>query len=377
MINVRDFGAIGDGNPHDSNVNSINSAASKAMDLGEALYFPGGSYYLDSRLEFWGRSGKPLYLVGDGKALTRLVWTSNQGGILFSGKGTSANDITGFSIEKITLATKVEGGGTALRLEWAEPESHMNANPQKKIRIHDIEIRGFDSYGGNTQGWQYGIWITNPGGLDISHVDILGKAGISESGIKCDAQQGSIAIRHFLSNIYVLWHRKGIEFNGSIEGVYFNNFEIVGCLIGLVANDSGNVYHISNGHTDCRMTGMEFNSHAEVKVHNVAFYHTPNGGNKMDGTLLELKECSRIAVTGCSFYGFKTDPIITHQNGILVAGCISGVLVGNQFDQIKDAAILFGEKTMDCHSVANRATNCGVRYTNNGAPSNTDDDPQD
>jgi Pectate lyase superfamily protein len=363
MINVKDYGAKGDGSSIDTA--AINGAASKALAEGQVLYFPGGIYLLDSRLDL---SGKPISICGDGKALTRLVWNSVPGGIQFIGSGVSANDITVFSIEKLTLATTTLGG-IALRLEWPI----MFANPQKKTRIHDVEIRGWDQYGGNLHGWQCGIWLTNPGGLDISHSDVLGKEGFSEVGIKCDSPIKSGAIRHFLSNIYILRYDIGIDFEGPNEGIYFNNFEIVGCRFGFRAVGGGTVYHISNGHADCRTTGMAFSGQGEVKLHNIAFFHTSNGGNRTDGNLVLMENGSRFTVSNCSFYGFKSDlPALGAQNGILAAGCTSGLVVSNHFDQIKDAAILFGTGTIDCHSVANRTSNCGGRYINLGAPSNTD-----
>jgi hypothetical protein len=365
MINAKDYGARGDGISLDTA--AVSTAASKALASGEPLYFPGGVYLLDSQFQLMGKS---LSILGDGKALTRLLWTSKSGGIHFTGSGGSANDLTVFSMEKITLATMVTAGGTALHLQWPT----MNANPLKKTRISDLEIRGWDQYAANPRhAWEYGIRVLNPGGLDISHTDVLGLQTVMLVGIQCGGDFDAGAIRHFLSNIYVLRPNVGIEFDGGNEGVYLNNFELVGCGVGFHAVGGGPVYHISNGHTDCRTTGLLFKDKNEVKLHNIALFHTSNGGPRTSGNLIQMENCKRFMVSNCSFYGFKKPSDPPHQNGILANDCTSGIILGNQFDQIVDTAILFGEGTSDCHSVANRISNCGTPYVNKGAASNTYD----
>ena len=256
------------------------------------------------------------------------------------------------------------GGGHALRIEWPK----LTANPLKKTRIHDVEIRGLDH---GIHGWHKGIYITNPAGLDISHTDILGKPGITQQGITCTSDDDAAQIRHFLSNLYVLWCDLGIDFNGHNEGIYFSNFEIVGCRIGF-NQDGGTVCHISNGHTDSRESGLHFKRVSQLKLHIIALFHTGNGGGRANADMILLDDCSRFSVSNCSLYGFRGDGDITGQNGLLAANCTTGLVVGNQFDQILDTGIVFAEGSIGCHSVGNRVTNCGTRYANLGAPSNSD-----
>ncbi len=363
--NVKDYGARGDGKTDDTRaildaIDAIPDFKSPSVNRGGALFFPSGVYVLSSPISI---SGKPISMVGEGKAHSILKWVSESGGIDVRGSGVGSNDITVFELRNLTLATAVEnGGGTALRLEWPV----MRANPQKKTTISNVEIRGWDQFSKATidNYWDKGIWITNPGGLDISHTDILGKSRSSAYGIQCDSPRNSGPIRHFLSNLYVLGFETGIDWEGPNEGVYLNNFEIVNCRTGFSAGASagagpgggGPVYHLANGHMDCWVNGAIFQGNNEVKLQSIAFYHTPKakGKPRMPGNLLSLDRCMRFTVSGCSFYGHTpSPPDLKGQNGIIVRNS-SGIIMGNHFDAIRDSPVRFINGRQQCQTFGNR-----------------------
>lgn len=362
MINVRDFGATGNGTVDDT------SAVMKAFNssAGEGVHFPKGDYRLTSKIQL---ANRPVTISGDGKSMSRLRWEVGNGGIEFKGTGVSANQITTFEIRHISLCTTKSTGGTALRLIWPI----MFANPQKKTRIADVEIRGWNAYDPipSPNFWTRGIWLTNPGGLDISHTDVIGSSKGTDAGIRCDSPNSSGAIRHFLSDLYILQCNIGIDWSGPNEGVYFNNFEIVGSQIGFRASGGAPVYSINNGHFDCYMTGIQLNGINEAKLSNIALFHANNGGTKQSGSMIDLNNCSRFTVTACSLYGHPNIDV-PHQNGFFCINSDSGILTGNHFDQIKECGILFGGGTHHCHSFGNRIANCGLQpFLNQGDASNT------
>lgn len=362
MIDVRDYGATGNGSDDDT------AAVEHAFDAsrGQAVHFPRGVYRLTSRVSL---SKRPVTITGEGKSLTVLRWDVDNGGIEFTGAGVSANDITTFEVRGLALTTTRPGGGNALRLKWPV----MRANPQKKTRIADVEVRGWRAYQPipSPDYWARGIWLTNPGGLDISHTDILGSSHGAAAGLRCDSPRGSAPIRHFLSNLYVLQCRTGLDWAGPNEGVYLTNFEIVGCQTGFRAVGSAPVYSLSNGHCDGYRSGIELDGINELKLSNLALYHTNNGGDKQSGNLITLNNCARFTIAGTSLYGHQTMAGAAQQNGLVCTNSHSGLVTGCHFDQIKDTGILFGPGTHHCHAVANRIANCGRDYLNQGQPSNT------
>ena len=200
----------------------------------------------------------------------------------------------------------------------------------------------------------------------------MGSSKGADAGIRCDSPKRSAAIRHFLTNLYVLHCQTGLDWSGHIEGVYFNNFEIVGCRTGIRAVGDAPVYSINNGHCDCRRSGIDLDGINEAKLSNLALYHTNNGGAKESGNLITLKDCARFAIIGNTLYGHPGMGSVDAQNGIVCVDSHSGLVTGNQIDQIKDTGILFDTGSHHCHSVANRIANCGGQaYVNRGGRTNT------
>jgi len=353
MLNVKDYGAKGDGIVNDTT--SVNHAIDQArMNVrGEVIYFPSGIYILDSVLNFDGRS---ISFLGDGKSHTILQWTGKPGGISLSGGGASGDNIAVFSVSGLTLATSQLGGGTALRLAY----SAAGPNPTKKTRIHDVEIRGKDqSPAGAPNAWNRGIWITRPAGLDISHTDVWGSRDVTDFGLLCETvKAGEGGIRFFLSNLYFVACQTAIQFSGpsGLEGVYFNNFEIVGCITGFVSAGQATVYKLSNGHIDCMRTGAAFTSTNEVAVYGITFFHSGRDNRKDSGNLITLDTCARVTVSGNTFQGFRNDGLSANisQNGVNIHKCSGGLIVGNHFDGIKDVDILVSGGSNDVRDYLNR-----------------------
>jgi hypothetical protein len=363
MRNVKDYGAIGDGSAYDTD--AVRTALTDAVDKGDCLYFPGGTYCLDEGLVSVMQAGQSLTIAGDGKGVSKLKWVNNhKGGIRCEcgASGWGAEKLITFSIHGVSLITDTPGGGTAIDLYW--PIEF--ANPQKKTRIHDVEIRGLDYGVENPKAaWNTGISVTNSGGLDISHTDILGlqqqpDVPIALAGLVCQSPSQSGPIRHFLSNIYVNYYETGCSWIGPHEGVYLTNFEIVGCGIGFRVmpsqnGNSGPVYHILNGHMDCRTSGIQFTGMAELKVQNVAFYHTNNGGIRTEGNIVQLEDTGHASIANCTFAGWlNLDNVPVQQNAISVDRCDGVIIYGNHFLAIKDTAVVCWQGTKNCHAVKNR-----------------------
>jgi hypothetical protein len=364
------FPGVGNGNPT-LDTAAFNQAVANVSNTGNVIYFSTGIYTFNERIDI---TDKRLKLLGDGKGITHLKWIDPQNPNLGAGlnvSGTSAGtDDTRpyFEIEGLSLATDyVAQGQTALSLTWR----YGHADPRKKIRIRDIEIRPWNKYASAEQVlglWEAGIQITNPGGVDISHTDIYGTPGYgSKCGIyvKTDPTAQVTSIRHFLSNLYVYGFEDGIVWEGGnplnnegLEGVYFSNFEIVWCGNGYTGNHVLG-HHLSNGHMDCLWNGARFSGRSvQVKLSNIDFHQSYGNPEvplqPMPGNLVSFVDTFRMSVENCQFLGFDDKPTTPHSNGIFTKGSAHGLFVGNHFDGIKDNDIVFGPGTRNCHAVANR-----------------------
>jgi hypothetical protein len=281
----------------------------------------------------------------------------------------------------MTLSTGVAATqGTALTLEW--PDTPFN--PMAKARIHDVEIRGadFDPTLATPPAmwWNAGINIKNSGGLDISHVNILGNVFQSHTALKCETV-GSSVFRHFISNLFVRWFDVGVDWAGPVEGVYMNNFELVACRIGFraiasVPGTGGTVWHLANGHMDCREVCFQATNHTIIKLTSIAFFHTGNNPPRLNANMVQFEHCQWITVSACSFLGFFEAPDftpLTAQNGIVATNCDEVLLTGNHIDLIRNYAMIFGVGTIRAHARSNRAVAVGGRWLNQGDAMNTDD----
>ena len=85
VLNVLDFGAIGDGVAEDST--AIQAAINKAITLssgaigdyfrGATIYFPKGTYLVSSNISWSGSTASGITLIGDGPGITIIKCNCN------------------------------------------------------------------------------------------------------------------------------------------------------------------------------------------------------------------------------------------------------------------------------------------------------------
>jgi hypothetical protein len=76
-INVKDYGAKGDGTTDDTTAIQAAIAAMWTSGNGRQLYFPKGTYIVSAKLDLSGKQG--FRLVGDGPYATKLKWAGCRG----------------------------------------------------------------------------------------------------------------------------------------------------------------------------------------------------------------------------------------------------------------------------------------------------------
>jgi hypothetical protein len=372
MFDVTQFGAKGDGATDDTLAVNAAFVACNTSPLGGTVYFPAGVYVISDTLTC---SGKPISMLGEGQGITRLKWTKPCDGIRFSGSGHRGSELTSFSIQRMSLLAAVPNAGTALNVEWvATPNNYL-----PKWRINDVEIRAWEQPEETNQitsWWSQGMSITNCGGLHLRNVEIMGNPfGSGGQGIALIAGSSGV-FRHFLSGVHVRFFNVGILCTGHVEGIYMDDFELVGCVHGFQSTDSFFVVHLTNGHMDCRDVGALFQNGSTVKLSNIAFIHTGQNPPRTSANIAQFSQCQEVTVIGCSFLGFWPDPRfndIAHQNGVVLTDCDGGLVVGNHFRFIRDIAMIFGNGCQRCHSVGNRADFVGKRILEPLPPQCTDD----
>lgn len=359
-VSVKDFGAVGDGVTDDTS--AIQAAIDHIEGIGRgSLLFPPGVYLLSSQITI---DNCDISIKGSGVDVTNLNWSNSSGGILFTDtSGISAEDRSTFTIKDVTLSTSYASGGTALSFNYSVPATALPFGDASTVKISDVDIRGLDFYGGNTDYWTKGIEFIDAGGVYVSDCRILGVSNTAgTAGIVLKAINSSV-VRTMLTGIQVQFTEKAFHIVGSsgntVEGIYLTNYEFVACLDGIYIE--GGLVHaleISNGHIDAT-TNCVYQNDALARgsstfkiINNYLQIGNKWNGSYSTGNVISLDGVNYASIIGNYMLG---DPAKTFsQNGVLMDSCDYGSVSCNQFHHLT-GGVLFGNNGTDGDCIGSKA----------------------
>ena len=251
MINVKTFGAMGDGSTDDT---SAVQSAINTVSGADAVYFPAGIYKLTSALIMNGMS---VHLYGDGCRISILRWVSG-GGLTYSTTDIAQTLI----VSDLTLETEVANGGTAISGSWPSIGSSNNVGPA----IQNVEILGATS----SAYWTRCVDLANAfnGGMQNCFLSSQGNRaclhGIRLTGNSTDFR---------MANCEILFVDTGVEIVDTTQGVEIVNFFIVGVRVGIY----------------CFMTAQQpllnvSNSHISADAAAISLYDKPQASHTRKST---------------------------------------------------------------------------------------------
>jgi hypothetical protein len=177
VVNVKDFGAKGDGVTDDTA--AIQAAIYSVISNGGQIYFPNGTYILSNSITVnYPNTPTNITLVGVGANSTTLQWTNASGGIGFV-FNSPHNTIT---INDIAFSTTRQNGGNAITL-------FQNSSFDSNYAVSNITncvFRGSNGYSNNYPTslgfnyWSIGIFQNQKSGLNITNCHFIG--GSDSSG---------------------------------------------------------------------------------------------------------------------------------------------------------------------------------------------------
>ncbi len=135
IINVKDWGATGDGATDDTSAlqAAINAAFGSASSpngssnyfANKALFFPNGQYKISAPLVFTSVQGGWIY--GAGKRATQIVTTATNGTVF------SSNGFAFCMVEAMTLTAT--GTGLGFNMDWSSGPVSLHANTFRDVRF--------------------------------------------------------------------------------------------------------------------------------------------------------------------------------------------------------------------------------------------------
>ncbi|HWM26375.1 MAG TPA: glycosyl hydrolase family 28-related protein [Chthoniobacterales bacterium] len=313
--NVRDYGAVGDGNADDT------AEIDAAIAASNAVYFPPGRYKYTNpnRMNLPGTKSYRLYGDGAGNSIIEF-WGNPYNGILMS--STQANPRT-LTVEGLTLKAMTAGCGDAINAQFGD----LSADGAWKTRcltVRNVQIQGTDRTGSPTGYWNHGMYLWQAMNSVIEDVQFENKFQYG-TGIYWGSSPSYGTTQLFVNNVSLLYWAKAVKTDGHVEGFYMSNFELVGVgtyySYAMELEASGvsysPVFHLTNGHLSFLGGGVRFHNLNSVKVANVNFAHVgfAVGGGQGSGTHLYLDNVTNASVTGSEFAGV---PGIHYENGVYI-----------------------------------------------------------
>ena len=252
-INVRDYGAKGDGKTDDTA--AFQAAIAFATDVsrpltsnsGARIHVPCGKYILNAKLKITTGPNAAIGLDGDTASCTELQWNVADGGLDFelpqqvqtspsrSLTSSAAGLSVAIDVEHLSLVNNAPGNvftGTALRINQPIPRRSITSGSSDQT-ISDIRwyarAPGLGGRGSSGQGWAIGIELIEAPFTHIDHVTGLqwstrGVAPPGTIGIHLVSTGGAkdyYMAQIWITNYFNQGAYRGIGIDGhNIQGVY-------------------------------------------------------------------------------------------------------------------------------------------------------------
>lgn len=308
VVNVKDFGAVGDGVTDDT---AAIQAAITATTTGKTLFFPSGTYNFSTQLVF---NTNKIGIIGEGSATTFLKYTgaNTTNDLIVVGDGVSQIvncNISGFTIYSATLMAD----GFALHLK-----KFCRSN------VTDIIVNGQDITPKNIYS---GIWFD---GLDDVYLSTF-RTNVIAEGVRVNgiAGAGQPKAGLMVEQGKITGGTIGVHIAGAFGGFYINNVDIIGMSQEGVLLDNSVVAE-TNRETFLGVCSIDSTGSYGIRIVesftsnqtlNLTGTWVASSGNH--GIYIENAPGYKITASGCRIFNNNGDGIRTENNGsdFLVTGC--------------------------------------------------------
>ena len=308
VVNVKDFGAVGDGVADDT---AAIQAAITAATSRSSIYFPDGTYNILSQLVFT-TSNVDIVGSGSGSTFIKYIGASTTNDIIVVGDGITQIvnvNFTGFTL----YSTTTMAGGFAMRLK-----KYCRSN------ITDVILNGQDISPVKLYG---GFWFDSIDDIYLSTfrtsvlnegVRVNGGLGVGQPKAGIMVDQGKITGGTI-----------GVHIGGAFGGFYINNVDIIGMSQEGILLDNSIIAETNRetflGVCSIDSTGSYGIRVVESFVSNQTLNLTGTwvASNGNHGIFIQNAPGYKITASGCRIFNNNGDGIRTANNGsnFLVTGC--------------------------------------------------------
>lgn len=293
IINVKAYGAIGDGSTDDTT--NIQTALTAAAN--KTLYFPPGRYILSSQLAF---SNASIDITGSGRINSELRWTS---GASSRGIYISSNDVKyHHHIHNLTFSS-AGTAGTAITLDYSPAVSGgIGGRILPQFTVEDCIITGsaeIDSRDTGSTGWDNGVVSSSAIGGTVRNVHVMNRSisafrGVSTSvGIQFVGNpvlgnyENGHPVEFYVDGCRVYFCGIGVDFV-NCEGAFVGFCNTVACDYGIRAKSEYNhpQLNVHDCHSNNWIAGVWVDGQNQFNIHNNLLYGI-NTNSGWSGILVE------------------------------------------------------------------------------------------
>lgn len=243
-LDVRDFGAIGDG-ATDSYA-AVTAMVAALPAYGGEIVFPSGDWVISQQVNI---ANKDVSIIGYGSGVSKVIFNgASTGGFYFSDTSITVNTMKILNVSGLTISTN-KTGFTAIRGTWYPALAFFHRNHC----IHDVQIITEDLEA--AYYWGKGVYLTNGRGGSVRGLHVINQ--INAGTLYCDAiHYDGQSLANAVYDFRALYCHTGIRFGGlSVKVIDFNG-QTVNFVTGeMVTSSSGGIGLITLGATDAGATG--------------------------------------------------------------------------------------------------------------------------
>jgi hypothetical protein len=236
LVNVKDFGAIGDGVADDT------AAVQNAIASGQSIFFPNGTYNIASKILV---SNKPVSIQGENQTSTILNFIGASAGIEITITSPDIEDSSFISNIKISKSN-VSTTSPAISISGAGPIIHC------WTYIENVNI-----YGAGGSYWYGGISLNGTSNASINSVMV----DLNQTSSQYCFKISGSSFTNIFKDCQAFSSQNGWIIEGEGEGVNIESCTCVNCIVGILKDHgpsagSEPLLFVTNSHINTNECGI-------------------------------------------------------------------------------------------------------------------------
>jgi hypothetical protein len=275
VVNVLDFGAVGDGVTDDTA--AIQAAFNSSKD---SIYFPEGLYKITANL---ARSGN-TQIIGQGLNSSKIIFSGNYSLNYNGGAGGDNYTMSHLNVENISFECTVVNTGALINAEWIDGIG----NTAKSTSFRNVNFSGTSGTG----GFAHGLRLKNARNVRLDNLRFLGDRSntpfTSGNGITIigDAPNGA-PVEFFLDAVQCFFLNTGIQVSGFVEGLYVDKSSFIACNNGIIADGTASgsgrpLLFVNNSHFNTGKRAIENTFFVQTNISHNSFYAIDYSGTSTE-----------------------------------------------------------------------------------------------